>query len=260
MKKRILAASLLLLFVTYTAIGNEPNRPKVILQTTFGDIGLELYADEAPITVENFLMYVNIDFYDGLVFHRIESDFVIQSGGYYYSNGVPLKRPDRDPIINESYNNLSNVRGTIGMARTNRPDSATSQFYINVFDNGEWLDRSQVPDGVGYCVFGQVISGMDVVDEIAQTPTQDIYGFDFFPFPQIVYLEMAYEAPPGYWITGDLNNNGIVDFRDFAMFALSFISESDDLIGDLDGNSQINAEDIALLAQNWLQTTDWHEE
>jgi cyclophilin family peptidyl-prolyl cis-trans isomerase len=230
------------------------------LQTNFGDIGLELYADEAPITVENFLMYVNTGFYDGLVFHRIVPDFVIQSGSHYYEDGRAKSRTAGDRIINESDNGLSNLRGTIAMARYSNPDSATSSFFINLLDNGEWLDRSQASDGYGYCVFGHVISGMDVVDEIAQTPTQEIsYNFPEFPFPEIVYLEMAYEAPPGYWISGDLNNDGIVDFEDFAIFAPSFVSESDVMSADLNGDLKIDAEDIALLVQNWLQTTDWHE-
>jgi cyclophilin family peptidyl-prolyl cis-trans isomerase len=258
MKKRILTASLLLLCITYTAFGNDPNRPKVILQTTFGDIGLELYADEAPITVENFLMYVNTGFYDGLVFHRIVPDFVIQSGSHYYENGRAKSRTPGARIENESYNGLSNLRGTIAMARYNsNPDSATSSFFINLLDNGEWLDYLQAWDGVGYCVFGHVISGMDVVDTIAKTPTQSISAnFPDFPFPEIVYLEKAYEAPPGYWISGDLNNDGIVDFIDFATLALSFTSPSEDLIADLNNDLVINAEDIALLAQNWLRTTD----
>jgi len=259
MKKRVLTVSLLLLCITYTVFGNEPNRPKVILQTTFGDIGLELYADEAPITVANFLMYVNTGFYDGLVFHRIIPDFMIQSGSHYYANGRAQSRTAGDRIINESDNGLSNLRGTIAMARYSNPDSATSSFFINVVDN-TFLDREEAADGYGYCVFGYVISGMDVVDEIAQTPTESIsYSFPDFPFPEIVYLEMAHEAPPGYWIGGDLNNNGIVDFGDFAIFASGFISESNDLSSDLNGDLKIDAEDIALLVQNWLEKTDWYE-
>ncbi len=259
MKKRILTALLLVLCVTYAAFGDQQNRPKVILQTNFGDIGLELYADEAPITIENFLMYVNSGFYDGLVFHRIVPEFVIQSGSHYYSNGRAQSRQAEAPIENESYNGLSNLRGTIAMARYSSPNSATSSFFINLLDN-PFLDRAEAADGYGYCVFGHVISGMDVVDAIAQTPTQSIsYNFPEFPFPEIVYLETASIAPPGYWITCDLNNDGIVDFRDFAIFASSFTSASDDLTADLDSDSEINAKDIALLAQNWLTTADWYE-
>jgi cyclophilin family peptidyl-prolyl cis-trans isomerase len=259
MKKGILTALLVVLCITSTTFGNDPNRPKVILQTTFGDIGLELYADEAPVTVENFLMYVNSGFYDGLLFHRIIPDFMIQGGSHYYANGRPYEKQTSTPIENESYNGLSNLRGTIAMARYSIPDSATSSFFINLVDN-TFLDRAEAADGYGYCVFGHVISGMDVVDEIAQTPTQRISSsFQNFPYPEIVYIEKASKAPAGYWIAGDINNDGIVDFTDFAILASSFVLESEDPSGYLDGDLEINAQDIALLAHNWLQTTDWYE-
>src|SRR5262249_32273032 len=144
------------------------NNPVVLIKTNMGDIKVELYEDKAPITVKNFLGYVDDKFYDNTIFHRVigkpnaEKDFMIQGGGF--EKGMKEKNT-RDPIKNESSNGLSNVRGTLAMARTRVPDSATAQFYINVADN-EFLDKAKAGDGVGYCVFGKVIEGMDVVDKI----------------------------------------------------------------------------------------------
>lgn len=148
----------------------------VIFETNLGDIELELYPDKAPITVENFLGYVNSGFYDGLIFHRVIEDFIIQSGAY---DSVLNYYPGGDPIINESYNGLSNLCGTIAMARTIVPDSATTQFYINHADN-LFLDRENAGDGdgYGYCVFGKITSGLDVMNAIAQTPTGSVVSPD----------------------------------------------------------------------------------
>jgi len=140
----------------------------ITIKTSHGTISLELYPHDAPITVENLLKYVNDGFYDGLIFHRVKKEqdpYMIQGGGFY--PGMEKKEPTYPPIINEaSISKMRNVRGTIAMARTGEPDSATSQFYINHKDN-DYLDWDKCNDGVGYCVFGNVISGMDVVDEIA---------------------------------------------------------------------------------------------
>ena len=123
--------------------------------TIDGSILIELFTDGAPITVANILDYVDAGFYDGLIFHRVIENFMIQGGGF--DPNLSYQQPN-DPIVNESNNGLSNLRGTIAMARTSEPDSATSQFYINHTDN-LFLDRSQAADGVGYCVFGRVIEG-----------------------------------------------------------------------------------------------------
>ena len=252
MIRKTLPVLLLVLYAACAARGGQQNRPKVLIETNFGDIGLELYEDQAPITVGNFLMYVDSGFYEGLLFHRIIEDFMIQGGAYFLSDGTLYKRQTAEPIVNESDNGLSNLRGTIAMARTSDPNSATSQFYINHVDNTA-LDRAEAADGFGYCVFGRVLSGLDVVDMIAQTPTVNIgYGFANFPYPTLVYIEKAGVAVPGYWLAGDLNNDGIVDFGDFAVLASS-------LAANLDGGSQIGAADIALLADNWLSTTDWYQ-
>lgn len=141
--------------------------PVVVIETSMGTIKVELFEDKAPITVKNFMDYVEAKHYDGLTFHRVIEKFMIQGGGME-PNGT--QRKTKDPIKNESTNGLSNLRGTIAMARTGVPDSATSQFFINTVDN-DFLDKAKSRDGVGYCVFGRVIEGMDVVDKIKVVKT-----------------------------------------------------------------------------------------
>jgi len=140
---------------------------KVKLATTQGDIVLELDAAKAPKTVENFVQYVKAGHYNGTVFHRVIDNFMIQGGGMT----ADLKqKPTRAPIPLESKNGLNNVRGSVAMARTSDPNSATAQFFISVKDNA-FLDAANSPDGNGYAVFGKVVSGMDVVDKIRAVPT-----------------------------------------------------------------------------------------
>jgi peptidyl-prolyl cis-trans isomerase A (cyclophilin A)/peptidyl-prolyl cis-trans isomerase B (cyclophilin B) len=140
--------------------------PKVLLKTSLGDITLELYPDKAPKSVENFLTYVKSGFYDGTIFHRVIPAFMIQGGGF--TRDLHMK-PTRAAIVNESKNGLSNLRGTLAMARTGDPNSATAQFFINVVDNPR-LDYSSDANP-GYCVFGKVVSGLDTVDKIKAVPT-----------------------------------------------------------------------------------------
>ena len=143
-----------------------PTSNIVKLETSMGDIVIELNRQAAPVTVQNFLGYVEAGFYDGTIFHRVIPGFMIQGGGF--TEQLDRKKT-RDPIINEAKNGLSNIRGTIAMARTNDPDSATSQFFINHVDNEvlNYIDDNQA----GYAVFGKVIEGMDVVDTIASIKT-----------------------------------------------------------------------------------------
>jgi cyclophilin family peptidyl-prolyl cis-trans isomerase len=144
--------------------------PKVAMETSFGTIVLQLYPDKAPKTVENFLSYVDKGFYDGLIFHRIIPTFMIQGGGF--SQEWEQKEEGLgEPIQNEADNGLKNTKGTIAMARTGDPHSATAQFFINVADNAA-LNHGQTQDGWGYTVFGKVIEGMDVVDKIKSVPTK----------------------------------------------------------------------------------------
>ncbi|WP_312246750.1 peptidylprolyl isomerase [Stutzerimonas nitrititolerans] len=161
MKRLVLAACSLLLAGNLLAAEN----PRVLLNTSMGEIELELEAEKAPISVENFLGYVERGFYDGTVFHRIIPGFMIQGGGF--DEGLNQK-PTRQPIKNEADNGLHNVRGTVAMARTQNINSATSQFFINHRDN-DFLDHGS--RDFGYAVFAKVVRGMDVVDQIAQVPT-----------------------------------------------------------------------------------------
>src|SRR5262245_19533674 len=140
---------------------------QVVMETSQGTIKIELEDDKAPTTVKNFLAYVDDKFYDGTVFHRVIPNFMIQGGGF--EPGMRQKST-KATIENESTNGLSNSRGTIAMARTSAPHSASSQFFINVKDN-QFLDRARAQDGVGYCVFGKVTEGMDVVDKIKAVAT-----------------------------------------------------------------------------------------
>jgi peptidyl-prolyl cis-trans isomerase A (cyclophilin A) len=158
------------LFTASLAVAAAPAlAQKVRLATSEGDIVLELDAAKAPKTVANFLEYVKAGHYDGTIFHRVIPTFMIQGGGMKPDMS---EKPTRAPIPLESRNGLSNTRGTVAMARTMVPDSATAQFFINIVDNG-FLDQPNARDGNGYAVFGKVIAGMEVVDKIKAVPTQN---------------------------------------------------------------------------------------
>ena len=141
----------------------------VLLSTSMGDIKIELYQDKAPITVKNFLEYVKAGYYDGTIFHRVIPGFMIQGGGLN-ADMQDKREGQKPPIKNESDNGLKNETGTLAMARTSVPDSATSQFFINVKDN-TFLNKEGAQDKVGYAVFGKVVDGMDVVKKIEQVKT-----------------------------------------------------------------------------------------
>jgi|GEM_PF-1811089 len=168
---------------------NDP-APRVILETTAGNIVIELNRAKAPITVANFLKYVDSKHYDGTVFHRVLKDFVIQGGGHVASLE---EKPTGAPIRNEAANGLSNVRGSIAMARETDPDTATSQFYINVVDNSKKLDFAG-PMKPGYCVFGKVIQGMDVVDKIRDSATGSVKGMQDVPL-ELTVIKSARRLP-----------------------------------------------------------------
>ncbi len=162
-----LALSLTLLFgASALAVAG----PKVLLKTSQGDITVELDAEKAPESAENFLAYVEEGFYNNTVFHRVMEGFMIQGGGFELKeDGTIEQKPTKDPIPNEAKNGLRNLRGTIAMARTREPHSATAQFFINHKDNGS-LDHPSF-DGWGYAVFGKVVDGLEVVDKIAAVET-----------------------------------------------------------------------------------------
>ena len=162
---------------------------KVKLATSMGEVVIQLDADKAPKTVANFVQYVKDGHYDGLVFHRVIGGFMIQGGGY---DADMKEKPTRAPIPLESRNGLSNQRGTIAMARTSVPDSASSQFFINVVDNPR-LDAANSPDGNGYAVFGKVVSGMDVVDKIREVPVGNKAGHQNVPQQPVVIRKATLE-------------------------------------------------------------------
>lgn len=160
----------------------------VILTTSLGAIHIELDADRAPLTCENFRQYVRDGFYDGTIFHRVINNFMVQGGGF--EPGMKQKRT-RAPIQNEANNGLRNRTGSIAMARTTAPHSASAQFFINVADNG-FLDYPG-QDGWGYCVFGQVVEGMDVVNQIKSLATGTRHGFQDVPVRDVI-IEQAVES------------------------------------------------------------------
>jgi peptidyl-prolyl cis-trans isomerase B (cyclophilin B) len=146
----------------------EQTNPRVVLQTTLGKITIELDAAKAPLSTENFLSYVSSGHFDGTVFHRVIPGFMIQGGGF---SQEMVQKPTQAPIMNEADNGLKNARGTLAMARTSDPHSASAQFFINLKDN-DFLDHTaKTPQGWGYAVFGKVVDGMGVVDTIAQVKT-----------------------------------------------------------------------------------------
>ena len=158
-------------------------QPKVKLTTTLGEIIIQLNPEKAPVSVENFLSYVNEGFYEGVIFHRVIPGFMAQTGGF---NTDFEQKSGHDPIKNEADNGLINNRGTLAMARTNVPDSASSQFFINLKDNDFLNHTSPTPNGWGYAVFGEVIEGMDIVDEMANAPTGNRGGHQDVPKVDII--------------------------------------------------------------------------
>jgi cyclophilin family peptidyl-prolyl cis-trans isomerase len=160
-----------------------PGNPVVVIETSAGAITAELFKDRAPVSVENFLQYARDGHYDGTIWHRVVSGYVIQGGGY-----TPLltEKATRPPIQNEATNGLSNRRGTLAMARTRQARSATSQFYINLVDNPSLDHRGFAPDDFGYAVFGRVLTGMDVVDRIAAVKVGSRDGMDTVPVTPIL--------------------------------------------------------------------------
>lgn len=155
----------------------------VELETSEGKIKIALDTEKAPVTTKNFLDYVNAKFYDGTVFHRVIDGFMIQGGGYKIDGGQLSEKKTNEPIKNEGKNGLKNDRGTIAMARTSNPDSATAQFFINSVNN-DGLNYPK-PDGHGYAVFGKVVEGMDVVDKISKTKTTMKFGMGDVPEKEV---------------------------------------------------------------------------
>jgi peptidyl-prolyl cis-trans isomerase B (cyclophilin B) len=164
------------------------DNPLVLLETSTGDILLELFVDKAPATVENFLRYVDDGFYRDTIFHRVIKGFMIQGGG------LTLRleeKTTRAPVANEAANGLSNIRGGLSMARAADPHSASSQFFINTVDNFELDHRSADPEGFGYCVFGKVIDGMDVVDKIEKNRVRASGAHEALPVDSVLIINAS---------------------------------------------------------------------
>ena len=172
----------IVVFVLFSLICLQLNsayaNPKVLMETSKGDITIELFENEAPRTVKNFLSYASEGFYNNLIFHRVIKDFMIQGGGI---DSEMRQKDPKPPIKNEARRGLGNNRGTLAMARTNIIDSATAQFFINVKDNDFLNHTDNTARGFGYAVFGEVIKGMDVVDSIARVKTDNFNGFQDVP-------------------------------------------------------------------------------
>jgi peptidyl-prolyl cis-trans isomerase B (cyclophilin B) len=233
MKRQIavLAAVVLSLSAAAAAFGANPQVTLNVTGGVTGTIVLELYQDQAPITVANFVGYVQSGFYNGLIFHRVYRTgiTIIQSGGF--DTNLNPRTPGAT-IINESYNRLSNVKYTVAMARTDTPDSASSQFYINQIDDTTLDGGAVAYDGygnaytkTGYCVFGHVISGMAVVDTIAGVATTTRNGMTDVPVTNIIISS--------------------------ATLNTSFCATK--LAGDADGDCRVDMVDFALMASHWLQ-------
>ncbi len=192
--EKAISTLLILICLVGTAVAQEAtnSNPQVVMQTTKGDIVLELYLDKAPLTVKNFMRYVDSGFYNGTIFHRVIHGFMIQGGGF---SKDMVKKPTQTPIQNEASNGLGNNRGTIAMARTPNPHSATAQFFINTVDNAFLNFKSQTPSGWGYAVFGKVITGMEVVDAISKVQTGSQGRFRDVPQTQIEIVAMHKVMP-----------------------------------------------------------------
>jgi len=185
MLKRFIYALFLGLFLAGGAFAAEAKNPVLVIETNQGNVKVELFQKEAPISVKNFLEYAKGGFYEGTVFHRVIPGFMIQGGGF--TSDMNPKQGTHPPIKNEAANGLKNDRGTLAMARTGVVDSATAQFYINVVNN-DFLNHNPAggPRAYGYAVFGKVLEGMDVVDRIAATRTGNQKGMPDVPVTPIV--------------------------------------------------------------------------
>jgi cyclophilin family peptidyl-prolyl cis-trans isomerase len=263
-------AVLLGVVIFFAPVFCEADNPRVVMSTAFGDISVELYEAEAPITVDNFLHYVDIGFYDWTFIHRTVNSgiYVVQGGMFAYNydeHEVITRTPDRDPIINESYNGLSNLQGTIAMARQDEPNSATSQFYFNQSDNLSLDKDYPYGDGYGYCVFGKVINGMELIDFFVQLPHVDpsligglpevpIY-YDPYGTGYLVETAEVKLAPAGYWLKADVNYDGIVDESDLAQVCDNWLSIAE--LGDMEVNGVIDFAEFAQVARRWKWTSTW---
>jgi cyclophilin family peptidyl-prolyl cis-trans isomerase len=173
-------------------LAQEKEKTMVQIVTSLGTMKLELYPEQAPATVSNFLAYVDSGFFDGTIFHRVIRNFMIQGGGF---DPDMIEKPTNPPIVNEAANGLKNTRGTIAMARTMIPNSATSQFFINTVSNPSLDFRSNTPQGIGYCVFGKVVEGEEVLDAIQSVRTGFKRGMQDVPVETVLIERISRMQP-----------------------------------------------------------------
>lgn len=250
---------LILSVVTSDSFGVNPQVTLHVIGAVSGDIVIELYPDKAPITASNFLNYVRNGFYDGLIFHRVINDFMIQGGGY---DTDMVKKTPGPSIKNESSNGLLNRTGSIAMARSTYADTANSEFFINLVDNS-FLDYNSIiynyyppynPHAqIGYCVFGQVISGMSVVNEIALLPV----NANDRPDDDVTIQSATVTSNEPFCIEkldGDFDGDCDVDSEDFLKFSIQWLNPTCQgcYSGDLNGDGEVNFADFAKISTNWL--------
>lgn len=260
--------ALILSAVTADLLAADPQVTLQITGSVSGSIVLELYPDKAPVTVNNFIDYVRSGFYDGLIFHRVVKYnppnsyiSVIQGGGY---DPNMVKKTPGQPIINESSNGLSNLLGTIAMARTPDPHSATSEFFINQLDNLP-LDYGAIAYDsddnayykVGYCVFGRVISGMSIVNDIAALPTITKGGHENVPADDVIIQSATVTLEAAFCtekLQGDIDGDCDVDTVDLLKFAIQWLDPKcrGCYSADISDDGEVNFIDFAKMAANWL--------
>ena len=182
-KRKLMRSLVLASILAFCMNASGQSNPIVVMDTSMGTIKIELRPDLTPITVENFLRYVENGYYNGLIFHRVINGFMIQGGGF---DSDMVQKSTYDPIKNEADTGVSNVRGTIAMARTGVVDSATSQFFINLVNNERLDFQNSSPSGYGYTAFGRVIEGMDIVDQISRAVTGSQRGYQNVPLEPIL--------------------------------------------------------------------------
>ena len=188
---RSIACSVISLAILLVTTAAAQSNPVVVIETSLGNITVELYQDEAPISVENFLTYVRDDFYAGTIFHRVIKGFMVQGGGMTEDM---VRKETNPPIKNEATNGLRNERGTLAMARTAAVDSATAQFFINVANNRALNHESETQAEYGYAVFGKVIDGMDIVVEIEDTPTTTAGPYRDVPSTPVIIKSIQFKT------------------------------------------------------------------
>jgi cyclophilin family peptidyl-prolyl cis-trans isomerase len=189
--RSIVCSVISLAILLVTTVAAAQSNPVVVIETSLGNITVELYQDEAPISVENFLTYVRDDFYTGTIFHRVIKGFMVQGGGMTEDM---VRKATNPPIKNEATNGLRNERGTLAMARTAAVDSATAQFFINVANNRALNHESETQAEYGYAVFGKVIDGMDYVEEIENTPTTTAGPYRDVPSTPVIIKSIQFKT------------------------------------------------------------------